>query len=164
MTNKVTASRYLFSSITRSEIMAATQIVVATAALVILGSSYSMTWFSLSLSFGGLLLGVFLAAMFTVSLEFSSKRREIAILRALGARRANMLAAFLRRTSLFAVTACVIGALIGYSVAVMTPECSLLSIGVVMFAMAASFISSFSGGAIGAKGILDVRVAEVLRQ
>jgi len=158
------ASRYLFASFTRSEALATAEIVVSTAAAVILGSSFSMSWFSLALSTSGLFLGVFLVVMFMVSLEISSKRREVAILRALGAKRSSLLQAFFLRVAYLAIGGCALGVTIGYCTAMLTAECSLLSSEIVGFAVMVSFISSFSGGAVAAKKVSYLKIGEVLRQ
>jgi len=158
------ASRYLFASFTRSEALATTEIVVSTAAAVILGSSLSMSWFSLALSVSGLFLGVFLVVMFTISLQVSSKRREVAILRALGAKRSNLLRAFLLRTAYLAIAGCVLGVVIGYCTAIVTAECSLLSSEIVGFAVAVSLASSFGGGATATRKLSDLKIGEILRQ
>jgi len=158
------ASRYLFASFTRSEALAATEIVVSTAAAVILGSSLSISWFSLALSAGGLFLGVFLVVMFVVSLEMSSKRREVAILRALGAKKSSLLRAFLLRIAHLAVGGCVLGVAIGYCTAMLTAECSLLSSEIIGFAVTVSLLSSFGGGAVAARKLSYLKIGEILRQ
>lgn len=157
-------SMYLFSSLSRLELLAIAESTVATAAAVILGSSYSMSWFSLALSIGGLFLGVFLVAMFTISLQITMKRREVAILRALGATRSSLLRAFLLRIVLIAVMGCLAGTMIGYCVAFFNAECSLLSLEIVGLSSIISLLSSFCGGASAVKRVLDLKVGEVLRQ
>jgi len=158
------ASQYLFASFTRSEALAAIEIVVSTAASVILGSSLSVSWFSLTLSASGLFLGVFLVVMFTMSLEMASKRREVAILRALGARRSSLQQAFFLRVAQLAFGGCVLGVAIGYATAMLTAECSLLSSEIVGFAVIASLVSSLSGGLVAARKLAYLKIGEVLRQ
>ena len=158
------AIRYLFTSFTKLEALTAVEIVVSTAATVILGSSLLISWFSLALSVGGLFLGVFLVAMFTSSIQMSSKRREVAILRALGAKQSTLLHAFLLRAAHIAIFGCLVGVAIGYSIALLAAECSLLSTETVGFAVAASLFSSFGGAAVATSKLSDLRLGEVLRQ
>lgn len=158
------ASRYLFASFTRSEILVTAEIVVSTAATVILGSSLFISWFSLALSVSGLFLGVFLVVMFTISFHVSSKRREVAILRALGAKQSSILRALLLRATYLALAGCTLGVAIGYVVAAVTAECSLLSSEVVLFAIAVSLASSFGGAFAGAGKLSDLKIGEILRQ
>jgi len=160
----VNASRYLFASFTRLEALVTTEIVVSTAASIVLGSSLSVSWFSLALSTSGLSLGVFLVVMFMVSLEVSSKRREVAILRALGAKRSSLLHAFFLRTAHLAVGGCVLGVVTGYCTATLTAECSLLSSEIVGFAVIVSLVSSLSGGLVAARNLSNLKIGEVLRQ
>jgi len=157
-------SQYLFASFTRSEALATVEIVVSTAASVVLGSSLSVSWFSLTLSTSGLFLGVFLVVMFMVSLEMASKRREVAILRALGAKRSSLQQAFFLRIAHLAIGGCVLGVAIGYGMAMLTAECSLLSNEIVGFVVVASLVSSLGGGLVAARKLSYLKIGEVLRQ
>jgi ABC-type lipoprotein release transport system permease subunit len=158
------ASRYLFASFTRPEALVTAQIVVSTASSIIIGSSFTVSWLSLAFSVSGLFLGVFLATMFMVSLELSSKRREVAILRALGAKKSSLLHAFLMRIIQLAAAGCAIGAAVGYCVAMWTAECSLFSIEIVGLVIALSLVSSLGGGISAARRLSYLKIGEVLRQ
>jgi cell division protein FtsX len=163
MTESMNLNRYLFTSTSRSEVLTALEITISTAAALILGSSYFVSWFSLVLSVGGLLFGVFLVTMFAISLQVSSKEKEVAIMRALGAKGSTILRGFLTRLALVTMCGCLFGALIGYSLASFSVECSLLSIEVVGLTTLSSLVSSFSGGSVAAKRLLHLKIGEVLR-
>jgi ABC-type antimicrobial peptide transport system permease subunit len=156
-------SRYLFSSFNMPDVLAASEITVSTAAALILGSSCSVSWFSLALSATGLFLGVFLVAMLTISLQVSSKRKEVAVMRALGAKQSSILRVFLLRVALLTILGCLLGTAMGYCIASTSAEYSLLSTEVVGGTLLVSSISSFSGGSVAVRRILHFRVAEVLR-
>lgn len=156
-------NRYLFTSTNRSEVLAAVEITLSTAAALILGSSSFVGWLSLVLSIGGLLFGIFLVTMFAISVQVSSKEKEVAIMRALGAKGSTILSGFLSRVALVTAVGCLLGVLAGYFLASFNVECSLLSIEVVGLIALFSLISSFSGGSVAAKRVLHLRIGEVLR-
>jgi len=156
-------NRYLFTSTNRSEVLTALEIALSTTAALILGSSGFVGWFSLIMSAGGLLFGVFLVTMFAISLQVSSKEKEVAIMRALGAKGSTILRGFLIRLALVTICGCLLGVLIGYSLASLSAECSLLSVEAVGLTALFSLISCFSGGLVAAKRVLHLKIGEVLR-
>lgn len=158
------ANRYLFASFTRPEALVMAEIVISTASSIIIGSSFTVSWLSLALSISAVSFGVFLVTMFMVSSELSSKRREVAILRALGAKKSSLLHAFLTRTVQLALAGCAVGAAVGYCVAMSTAECSLLSVEIVGLAVALSLVSSLAGGVFAARRLSYLDIGEVLRQ
>jgi ABC-type lipoprotein release transport system permease subunit len=84
-------------------------------------------------------------------------------MRALGAKGSTILRGFLLRVALVTTGGCLLGVLVGYSLASFNVECSLLSIEVVALIALSSLISSFSGGSVAAKRVLHLRIGEVLR-
>jgi ABC-type lipoprotein release transport system permease subunit len=101
--------------------------------------------------------------MLTISLQVSSKKKEVAVMRALGAKQSSILRVFLLRVALLTILGCLLGTAMGYCIASTSAEYSLLSTEVVGGTLLVSSISSFSGGSVAVRRSLHFRVAEVLR-
>ncbi len=157
-------SKYLFSPFSVSEGLVTFQIVVSTAAALVLGSSGSIGWSLLLLSVGGLFVGVFLVTMFLISLQVTRKTKEMAIIRALGAKQSGLLRLFLQRVAVLTLASSLAGTLVGYCIASLSVECSLLSIETAVATMAVFFVSSFGGGFAATKKLSGLAIGEVLRQ
>jgi ABC-type antimicrobial peptide transport system permease subunit len=164
MNRSMDIGKYLFSSFSASEGLVAFQIIVSTAAALVLGSTCSTSWSLLLLSVGGLFVSVFLVTMFVISLQVTGKRKEVAIIRALGAKRSSLLRLFLQRVAALTLASSLVGTVVGYCIASFSIECSFLSVETAVITLAVFFASSFGGGFTAAKKLSGLEIGEVLRQ